>query len=860
MHLGKIKNKAHRLLDKLKLKSKIGYIGYILLGVVVVFFVFGLSTPVLAQGWTYISDGLLNWATRSTLAFARLCIGFTIFALKFFIEIAKYNNYIDVPTVKLGWLMVRDLANMFFVVALLFISFGTILGIEQYEWKKTLVKLIIAAVFINFSNMIAQLFIDVAHVFTITFVNAISATAGGNLINMFNISEVYKMTGEAGEYTGDAVKIELFVAAVAAFALSLVMAVTMAAYLVIMLARMVALWVLIIVSPLAYVLQVIPSTADKAKEYWKEFANYVIAAPMMVFFLWLAFATLSTNNVVKNELNIQMDGNTFDEAEAVLNTSVTNKNEPGKKHALSISEATTWENLAGYLVSIAFLLVGLREVQKLNVEGSGVLPGIKSFATDVAKFATGYGIGKKIFDRGAKRVNEGVEGVSNFVFEGAIEKPLMNFPAIGGKSWVRTGKRIQEFRRHSAGFRKIPFFGKYNEEYQEKLDERVEKTHKMQKDTRMKDMSKTGETGISAIPVKGINWLAGKVGLGVVDGGEREDVIDKKTGEVKLDKDGNKVTRAKRAGIIGLGALTARRNYAEYQEMAAIQMRSPTAKKVREAHNRERLLNEGTEMVVQAEDGMFGEWLEKNHGVSGYKKMSADEKKVHRDAHLGEYRADEGERKKLDKYLGGDINKAKPTMWGLYGKDEGTHMRAKRNAAAYVFQKEKAESMEAKVKADESKAKEAVTVTGPGQSLVEDLADAEVAAGIGAEIVKQFKNAHLEKQFEKALKDARVKASLDDKVLSEMGASNPFIESLRVSNWAKEREGVAGIAKGKLDSLISGATTDRLAFGTGTFTDVKAKRAKQIGNEKFTSLDEGARGDYGTSGVGNALVLTAQSP
>ena len=95
---------------------------------------------------------LIQFITLVALIFARVCIGLTIAFLRIFMQLAAYNNYIDSPVVVTGWYLVRDVANMFFVVALLAIAFGTFFGLEQYEWKKSLVK-VLAAIFINFSRL-----------------------------------------------------------------------------------------------------------------------------------------------------------------------------------------------------------------------------------------------------------------------------------------------------------------------------------------------------------------------------------------------------------------------------------------------------------------------------------------------------------------------------------------------------------------------------------------------------------------------------------------------------------------------------------------------------------------------------------
>ena len=65
------------------------------------------------------------------------------------------EKFTDAEVVKMGWKITRDLTNMFFVLILLVIAFATILRIETYGMKSLLPKLIIVALLINFSLVLA---------------------------------------------------------------------------------------------------------------------------------------------------------------------------------------------------------------------------------------------------------------------------------------------------------------------------------------------------------------------------------------------------------------------------------------------------------------------------------------------------------------------------------------------------------------------------------------------------------------------------------------------------------------------------------------------------------------------------------
>lgn len=354
---------------------------------------FGFIQPVGASDGIMgnIADGFLHFFTWLMLIVADLCIGLTIFFLRFFISIAAYNNYIDVDVVQLGWIMIRDVANMFFVVALLVIAFGTILGIEEYEWKKNLVKLILAAILINFSNLIAQLIIDIAHVFTITFLNAIAATAGGNLINMFKLDQITQMVGAAGD-SGD-FRMEMAAGAIAATGFAVLAAVAMGSYAYVMMVRVVVLWGLIILAPGAYILGVLPKTKAYADRWWSEFGKHVVVAPVMVFFLWLSFATLG-NGQIAQDIQAGQNNKQF---QLTQDTQTSYESQGLKKYdnpTLSLSKVTTWENMASFFIAMAFMYYGLKVTQETGATGAGAVGSALEFGKKVATIATGYAAGR----------------------------------------------------------------------------------------------------------------------------------------------------------------------------------------------------------------------------------------------------------------------------------------------------------------------------------------------------------------------------------------------------------------------------------------------------------------------------------
>lgn len=424
--------------------------------------VFVLVKPAAAQDGLVdgVANAMINAFSSVMISIAGLFIQLTIFALKFFIEIAGYNNYIDADVVQIGWNMVRDIANMFFVVVLLVIAFGTILGLEQYEWKKTLVKLVMAAFFVNFSNLICQLIIDIGQIFTITFLNALAGAAGGNLIKMFNFDEIYNIASRGTDPTG--IQLEFFAGSVMTIVFAGIAMFTMGAYLIVMIGRMVVLWTLMILSPLAFLFSALPNTQSYAQEFWNEFIHHVIVAPVMVFFLWLAFATFGGGNIVQS--NIEANNPLIVEGAIVPITESTDAS--GQGLGASFSAAASWENMANFAVAIAFLWMGVERVQKLGVVGGGIVSGALNFGKNVATVASGLALARWM-GGGAKNL---ASGATKAVGKGLYDATIGNRVEIignrfkreveGWKSWRAKGpqprkevdyKQGSEFERNENG-------------------------------------------------------------------------------------------------------------------------------------------------------------------------------------------------------------------------------------------------------------------------------------------------------------------------------------------------------------------------------------------------------------------------
>lgn len=221
------------------------------------------------------------------------------FLLQILVNTAQFNDFIYVEPVVYGWVVVRDICNMFFIVILLIIAFATILQLDGYNWKKDVPKLVIAAILINFSKMFAGLMIDVSQVIMLTFVNAFAANGANNFAVAFQVSK-YKSLSDStvtnATFDGKSFPFSLLLASIASFAAVCITTVIVVVMIAAFVMRIVLLWIYVILSPLPYLLSTFPQGKKYAGKWSDGFTKELVAGPVLAFFTWLALTVAQMPN------------------------------------------------------------------------------------------------------------------------------------------------------------------------------------------------------------------------------------------------------------------------------------------------------------------------------------------------------------------------------------------------------------------------------------------------------------------------------------------------------------------------------------------------------------------------------------
>ncbi len=261
------------------------------------------------------------------------------------IFVAEYNAFTTSAPVTDGWVIVRDLCNMFFILILLLIAFATILRVEGYDIKKMVPKLVIMAILINFSKTICGLIIDFAQVIMNTFISPFAGIGSISMTTMLGLNTMSSFSSSGVAAT----QWSIFAAYAFALIYTLIAAVVLVVIFVVLVVRIVMLWIYIVLSPLSYLLATFPQGQRYVSQWWEEFTKNVIVGPVLAFFLWLSFVSLGTTN---SGTNILGNGAPTD---SLI-----------KDVPQGLTGAMTLDQLIKFTISIGMLVGGLMVTQQMG--------------------------------------------------------------------------------------------------------------------------------------------------------------------------------------------------------------------------------------------------------------------------------------------------------------------------------------------------------------------------------------------------------------------------------------------------------------------------------------------------------------
>lgn len=230
--------------------------------------------------------------------------------------------------VQTGFSISLSVANLAFVLGIIVIALATILRIENYSIKKMLWKLVVMAILVNFGLVIMAPIVGFSNSLTQYFLNCINPAGGGctqttssvssfnnfaqTMAGKFNPQAMFAgvpnptqgtgiKTAPFGLITG-AADIPIGAALVPLFSLVftvvdfVLIVFVLGAFIVMLMIRYIYLAILAILLPFAWASWVFPSFSSMYSKWWNKFLQWTFFAPIFMFFLYLALATIGGSN------------------------------------------------------------------------------------------------------------------------------------------------------------------------------------------------------------------------------------------------------------------------------------------------------------------------------------------------------------------------------------------------------------------------------------------------------------------------------------------------------------------------------------------------------------------------------------
>jgi uncharacterized membrane protein YgcG len=303
-----------------------------------------------------------------------------------------------------GWTIVRDLANMLFVLILVYLALTIMFRADTHDTAKKLAWVIAIALVINFSFFFTRVVIDAGNLLAVQFYNSIEAPGIGQSMKDAELpgSEITTITGEGGAtkdltfsvmqgigiqkiMSNDAFNafqdrnsgiggfvaellllIFIYIAVGAMFFMLAAAFFTVAIKFII---RIAVLWLLIIASPLAFV----ANTLQEGKHWYKQWQSALISHAfypaffLFVFYILTLFMANLTNNGTETVI-----GQAF---------GATSPTDPSDSFSYIISVIASVVVRMGFV--LALLYIGLKASEAMGVMGA-------HFADNLGKKITGF--------------------------------------------------------------------------------------------------------------------------------------------------------------------------------------------------------------------------------------------------------------------------------------------------------------------------------------------------------------------------------------------------------------------------------------------------------------------------------------
>ncbi len=364
------------------------------------------------------------------------------YAIDYSLNMTEQLN--DFKFVSIGWAVLRDVTNLGYIFILLFIAINIILGNSGYGDKSLIAKVLITAVFVNFSLFGAKVIVDATNIAALQFYNLITPaevsnsngrSITGHFMNLFNLQSIYAGDGwisRGGVLAGvataanpgitDYSQSEVWwrITKLCVFGTIFILAVTVVFFAggFLFISRTIVIFFLMLFASLAVASRALPATKGQFDSWLKKLINNAIFAPIFLGLIYI-FVSATSNN--KGGVNL---------AEIVL----------GKDAGIV--------NISGLVIFFMYLafLVGLLLIAKqLGVKGGDTLHGfadkwISPKAVGSRALGAAKGVGGASLNVGKNAlIKTGGRMATSFAESGLMKNISSKIPRAIGGGYLRRG-------------------------------------------------------------------------------------------------------------------------------------------------------------------------------------------------------------------------------------------------------------------------------------------------------------------------------------------------------------------------------------------------------------------------------------
>lgn len=291
-----------------------------------------------------VMSGILGFFNEALNFVFSYLIGPGIEAL---LAIRTYTDQFAAPIFP-AWKIIRNLSNVFFILAIIGIGLGTIFRIGGWQTKDMLVRLIIGAIFINFSLVLAQTVLGVADTIQNQFL-----PANTGALRLIGEELMVRGKGLFSNFPGGSFgTFDTSVKLIFGFIVTFASFIAFIALWFFLLIRTIALWLLLMVSPLAYAGMALPVTRNLTRRWWSNFIKFAFMTPAVAFMINL------TALIVQGQRGLQNGGYVRSSAGGAIGN-------------LNDGVSTVMYTVVGQAVVIAFLFASIKAASWLGAESGG---------------------------------------------------------------------------------------------------------------------------------------------------------------------------------------------------------------------------------------------------------------------------------------------------------------------------------------------------------------------------------------------------------------------------------------------------------------------------------------------------------